>query len=142
MNVREYSDLFASFFYKKIQYIKNNYSSDFYIVPVPPRPGKIKKKGWDQIDDICNILKTKYHLSIKYYLRRNKNNQQKKLTKAGRITNKNNLYAIKNERVKCDKDIILIDDLITTGSTIEGCSSELKKITNNQIYALSLFRAI
>ena len=56
---------FMVYFFAKIlaNILKEKYK-DIPIVPVPPRPNKIKEKGWDQIDDLVSILEKKYKFSV------------------------------------------------------------------------------
>ena len=49
-----------------------------YIVPVPPRKGKIQEKGWDQIDELCNLLEYLYGFKILRLLERSTKNWAEK----------------------------------------------------------------
>ena len=60
---RTLSVYFASLLAKKLREIEKEYGS-FFIVPVPPRPGKIREKGWDQVEesttrDCCPLRRRK-----------------------------------------------------------------------------------
>ena len=35
-----------------------------FLIPVPPRPGKISEKGWDQIEELCKILECFYGIKV------------------------------------------------------------------------------
>lgn len=142
--VRTLSDLFARFFSETLK--KLNIDT---VVPVPPRPGKIKTKGWDQIDEVCTQLKFKYGIKVLKLLERKGTVQQKKLDRIERLNTIGNSYFLKNE-YKIQKElkqfhgilpekICIIDDVCTTGSTIESCSIILKTLGVNQIYGLTLF---
>ena len=47
------------------------------VVPVPPRYGKIKEIGWDQVDELCNILEHRFGFKILRVLERKSVFQQK-----------------------------------------------------------------
>jgi len=122
--------------------------SEFYcekkipLVPVPPRFGKIYKKGWDQIAEICFLLEKKYGFTILNLLERTTIQQQKKLDRNHRLENLGSAYKIKKQvlgKIKIPSTVILIDDVITTGVTVETCASVLKSIGIKTVYVVSLF---
>lgn len=113
---------------------------DIPIVPVPPRPNKIAEKGWDQIEDLVWILEKKYKLKIYRLLERTTKIQQKKLGKEDRLSESKHSYVAKSvENMKIPKEIILLDDVITTGSTINSCKEVLLSLGVEKIHCVSLF---
>lgn len=113
------------------------------IVPVPPRPHKIKRKGWDQIDDLCRFLNSLYGFKIFRALYRSSENQQKKLGRKERFAFASSSYHL-NKKVpsKCKvlpREAVLIDDVFTTGSTVRECASLLKTCGIPKVYALTIF---
>jgi len=114
------------------------------IVPVPPRPGKIKDTGWDQVDYIFKRLKGLPGCPpICRCLKRKKSKIQKNLTRAERLENlKGRIYlnpSAAKEYIEANRIFIIIDDVITTGSTIEVCSAVLKQGGIQNIYGICLF---
>lgn len=113
---------------------------DIPIVPVPPRPNKIAEKGWDQIEDLVWILEKKYKLKIYRLLERTTKIQQKKLGKEDRLSESKHSYVAKSvENMKIPKEIVLLDDVITTGSTINSCKEVLLSLGVEKIHCVSLF---
>jgi len=111
------------------------------IVPVPPRPGKIFSKGWDQMHDISKILHKMYGRTILYILKRTEKKQQKKLTREERLHQMGHLYEIK-KNIKCiPEEVVIIDDIMTTGVTLENCAELLKKAGVKKVHAVTLFIA-
>ena len=112
------------------------------LVPVPPRPGKIRKTGWDQIVVLSGLIKQagKYldHEipEIRSCLKRQKSQSQKKLDRKDRKTNLRGRIRVKG---KVPKTCILYDDVITTGSTISACSEALKSAGAEKVYGICLF---
>lgn len=111
---------------------------DVPLVPVPPRPGKIRKKGWDQIDLLVRELEKRHHRSVLRCLYRTTGLQQKQLGRAARLTNLRGAIAMKGKRV-LPKTVILVDDLMTTGATIDACAAVLKENGCSAVYAVTLF---
>ncbi|MCL2808732.1 MAG: ComF family protein [Treponema sp.] len=106
------------------------------IVPVPPRPGKIKNLGWDQVDFLVKKLKKQSNFTVNRCLKRKKSKIQKQLNRAERMENLKGRIFIKG---KAPKTALIIDDVITTGSTMEVIAQVLKQAGTKKVYGLSLF---
>lgn len=142
--VRNLSYFFASLVYKTLKIM--NYD---VIVPVPPRKGKIKKNGWDQIDELTNILEKVYGIKKLKLLKRLSKEEQKKLNREERLETIKSAYHIVDEkdfnremkRVEwgASKSLCLIDDVCTTGSTVECCSEILKSAGFKEVNVITLF---
>lgn len=109
---------------------------DASVVPVPPRPGKIKHSLWDQVDVIARRLKKTGQVEIRRCLGRKEAKVQKSLNRAQRLENlKGRIYA----KGTVPKTALIIDDVITTGSTMEACAAVLKENGTQKVYGLCLF---
>jgi predicted amidophosphoribosyltransferase len=105
----------------------------YAIVPVPPRPGKIKRKGWDQIELLARRME-RSGVSVSRCLRRLPSRSQKELDRHGRAINLvGKMICIEPP----PKTAILIDDVITTGSTMDACARALKEAGCAHVYALA-----
>lgn len=142
---RVLSPFFAELVYEKLKKISGGGDFLLPVVPVPPRPGKIKKKGWDQIDELCFYLKNLHGVEILPVLERLSRIQQKKLSRELRLEQMHKAYVLKNPRsvgriFKIPPETaVLLDDVMTTGSTIEACAEELKKCGIKTVFVLTLF---
>jgi ComF family protein len=114
------------------------------IVPVPPRPGKVKEIGWDQVEYLVKKMGKsvfagaggKDNFSVCRCLKRRKSMVQKSLNRAQRLENlKGRIYS----KGKAPQTVLLIDDVITTGSTMEICAQVLKESGAKKIFGLCLF---
>ncbi len=108
------------------------------LVPVPPRPGKLRIKGWDQVEDLCNLLETRHHHRICRLLSRTGGRQQKSLGRLARAGNLKGYIRVLPGRTVPER-VIVLDDLFTTGSTLETCASALKDEGCRRVYGVTLF---
>ena len=108
------------------------------IVPVPPRPGKIKDTGWDQVDCLVKRLEKmeQGRIQISRCLKRRKSKVQKRLGRADRVKN---LHGRILPHGTIPETVLVIDDVITTGTTMEVCSAALKAGGAGKVYGLCLF---
>lgn len=119
------------------------------LVPVPPRKGKIRKNGWDQIEELCVFLQKRYGFGVLRILERNSTGQQKKLSRTQRLESIKTAYSMCSASViqkalrpfsgKMPECVCLIDDVCTTGSTIESCARLLKEAGIKKVDAVTLF---
>jgi len=104
------------------------------LVPVPPRPGKIKKQGWDQIEYLARILEKKHPL--RRCLRRLPSRSQKELNRENRQKNLEGRILLRGE---APREVLLLDDVVTTGATLRACAAPLREAGARKVYALCLF---
>lgn len=135
-NIRSLSPFFATLIAKFIKHTP--ILREYTIVPVPPRPKKLKERGWDQMEDISTFLKFYHHLPISRILARRDGHSQKGLSKMERELNLIEKFYVK-KRVRVPKKVIILDDVITTGTTIKICTSLLKKRGAIDVIPLLLF---
>jgi len=109
---------------------------DVVIVPVPPRKGKIKTTGWDQVEHLVKKIESASGIPVDRCLKRRKSKVQKQLDRRERMENmKGNIYLAR----EAPKNALIIDDVITTGSTMETCAKVLKEAGTERVYGLCLF---
>jgi ComF family protein len=109
-------------------------------VPVPPRPGKIKNTGWDQIEYLAKVLE-KMRLPVQRCLKRLPSESQKELNREKRRENLKNRILVKNQSSATSavpKTAILFDDVYTTGSTMDACAAVLKSGGTERVYGICL----
>lgn len=135
---RSLSPLFARILYK---YLLQSGLSDLQVVTVPPRPGKIREKGWDQVQDLAFYLKYRYGLKVICPLKRTTVIEQKKLDRKERLSGGLSDYVWdKKFKGNLEKSVVLLDDVITTGATLEKCRQILEKKGVEKVHAAALFR--
>ena len=110
-------------------------------VPVPPRPGKIRKQGWDQIEYMAALLgkahkRSGHSFPVYRCLKRLPSRSQKELNRQERSTNlKGRILCTR----KPPKTAIIFDDVITTGATLNACAEALLEAGTEKVYGVCLF---
>lgn len=102
------------------------------IVPVPLHPKKKKSRGYNQAEIIAQGISesTSLPLSAGNLVRVVHNPSQTKRTKTERWENVKGIFEVIDKQIYEHKHILLVDDVITTGSTIEACGIALHKCNN------------
>ncbi|MCF7913683.1 MAG: ComF family protein [Spirochaetaceae bacterium] len=134
-SVSSLSFLWAQLLYEAVQH---KFSQPPLIVPVPSRGSSIRGRGWDQMELIRRNLSQKYSLDTAKILSRTGGSSQKKLNYAQRMLNLSGNITCTCSPAELPRKILLIDDVYTTGATIDECSRVLKQGGNTKIYALTL----
>lgn len=115
------------------------------ILPVPIHKGRLFKRRYNQAALLADGLAKKVNLpSDSFLLKRIKKTPPQTGTRQERLQNVKKAFLI-SERdlvILKEKTILLIDDVVTTGATIEACASTLKKAGANQVKVLSLARVV
>ena len=142
---RTLSPYFAAIFYKKLRLLEEEAGRLIPVVPVPPRCGKIRERGWDQIEELCFYLEKGWGVKILRLLERLSHTQQKKLDRVQRIEGMGSSYRLKDKKkirkivTEIPDVVVLADDVLTTGATLEACARELKSLGVKQVFSITLF---
>lgn len=109
------------------------------IIPVPLHAGKLRKRGYNQAGLLAVEIgkNTGVPVDSDYLLRGRNTAPMKTLSENERTKNLEKAFFIKNNGVKYNK-VMLVDDIYTTGATVDACAEELKTAGIRQIYCLSL----
>ncbi len=133
-NCRELSN----YWIKKLYCKMNDRLGILPIIPVPVLRKSLKRRGWDPVGLIVSGLHLKYQIPVFYGIKRLKSKTQKSLD---RLTRENNLKGkILLTGIKLPPKVYLIDDVWTTGATINECSKVLKSGGVREVHVLTLCR--
>lgn len=160
-NRREYLDFYAEAIVRRYGYFFQRHE-DAVLVPVPVHPARMRSRGFNQGGELAVRLGRLTGLTVNegLLIRTKKTAPQKELGPDERLRNLRHAFAVaegyRPELVwdkpdsrnlpgreagsasKLPLTIILIDDIYTTGSTIEACTRVLKAAGVRQVYFVSI----
>ena len=113
------------------------------IIPVPLHRKKLKERGYNQVTAFGKALST--NLNIGYndsiLIRNVYSKTQSKKTLLGRTEGIETIFDVSFTEKNHNKHFLLIDDVITTGATLEACSRALLKIPGAKISIICMAMA-
>ena len=127
--------------YKKSEIIKiRKFSTSDFIIPVPLHRVRMLERGYNQSLLIGREVSEVYNIPLsENILFRTKNNRsQTGLSKEERIKNVRGIFRVKEDVDLTGKKLLLVDDILTTGATINECVKTLKKNGAKKVDVLTL----
>ncbi|MCR5148297.1 MAG: ComF family protein [Eubacterium sp.] len=127
--------------------IAERYKDNFFrlgieaIVPVPLHKERLKKRGYDQAKLIASVISRETKIKmLDGFLERVKNTApQKELNDVEREKNLMEAFCIgKGYKGIIPEAVLLVDDIYTTGATIEGCTRVLKAAGVKRVFYTSV----
>lgn len=114
------------------------------IIPVPMHPLKLIKKKYSHMVILAHKLSKLTGISYSFSaLKKIKNTkEQKELSAKARMINLQGAFEVNQKHTKLIKNkiVLLIDDVITTGVTIQECAKTLKKAGAQEVHVLAIAR--
>ncbi len=106
------------------------------IVPVPLHHAKLRTRGYNQSLILAQGMALEWNIEVdeQSVVRMKKSETQTRKTRAERWHNVSGIFKVEGERLK-NKNVLLVDDVITTGATLEACG---EVILNAGVKSLSL----
>jgi ComF family protein len=117
--------------------------SPFIIIPIPLGKKRERERGFNQSQLIAELVAKHFSLPlIENNLVRKKNtNPQSKLPLEKRLANIKDCFSLKNPGEVAAKNILLIDDVVTSGATMREAALTLKAAGARKIIALAAAKA-
>ncbi len=108
-----------------------DYQSVEIVIPVPLHKQRLKKRGYNQVSgfgkEIANALKTEFREDVLVKISQTESQVFKDRMFRFSNANDTSVFSIRKSEAIKNKHILLVDDIMTTGATLENCALELLK---------------
>ena len=114
-------------------------NGELLVVPVPLHQKRLEERGYNQVERIfLPWAKAKRLEWCDVLLRVRPTQPQWELDKAERCRNLRDAFALSRPELVAGRSILLVDDIMTTGATINECAKVLRKAGAKSVYALTI----
>ena len=111
------------------------------IVPIPLRPTRLRERGFNQACAIGEIVARRADVSLPSCLERRRNTEiQTRFDRKDRRRNLRDAFALRNSIPVAGKRLLLVDNVLTTGSTLHECALVLLAAGADTVRAVTVAR--
>lgn len=137
-NKREYIPVYAKLMAKEFCHRIQKIHPDC-LLPIPIHAKRARQRGFNQAELLARSLGKYLDVPVRTDIlyRKKDTKAQKELSAQERLQNLSEAFYVEGD-IAGIKKVILIDDIYTTGSTIEACTRVLKKAGVEQVYYMSI----
>lgn len=114
---------------------------DSVLVPIPLHTTKLRERGYNQAKLLAKGMGKRFSLPVADILiRQKKTDRQFALTRVQRLANIKDAFALKKDQEidLRNKTVFLIDDVVTSGATLNEAAKVLKRVGAEKVYGLTL----
>lgn len=114
------------------------------LVPIPIHRYRLWKRKYNQAALLAKTI-AKHHaveVELEGLLRVKNRPPQASLPRAKRLKNLGNAFAVNPKMNIKNRPVILVDDVMTTGATVNACAKLLKKSGSGRIFCITLARTV
>jgi ComF family protein len=114
------------------------------IVPVPLHNKRLRQRGFNQSALIAQGLGRRYGLPVLLgaLIRHRSTQPQTRLGRRERLQNVRGAFSIAHPALVRDRSLLLVDDVFTTGTTLNECARVLKDAGAREVHAMTVARAL
>ena len=118
----------------------NRFHSIDALIPLPLYPSKEKKRGYNQATVLCEGISDIMNIPIlnNAVLRKRYTDTQTKKGRSERLQNVDGSFELADPGAVHQKHVLLVDDVITTGATLEACGVVIKEATDVKLSIATL----
>jgi ComF family protein len=111
------------------------------LVPVPLHPTRLRERGFNQADALAETLSKRTRLPVlRCIQRRRYTSTQTQFDRVERMQNLRNAFALRKSNDVRGKHLVLLDDVLTTGSTLHECALVLRAAGAESVRAITVAR--
>jgi ComF family protein len=109
--------------------VHSSFSEVTMVVPVPLHPSKLKKRGYNQSEYIARGLSEALQrpMDITSLQRKTASSTQTRKSRFERWKNVEDIFSVSDHNRFAGQHVLLVDDVVTTGATLEACANEILK---------------
>ncbi|OHA63464.1 MAG: hypothetical protein A2748_03355 [Candidatus Wildermuthbacteria bacterium RIFCSPHIGHO2_01_FULL_45_20] len=117
-------------------------TQDVLCCPIPLHKRRLKWRGYNQSEELARYLAAFLHIPLenRVLIRKKYTQPQINLEKEARLRNMEEAFDVVHSEEIENKIILLIDDVYTTGSTLENAAKALKQAGANQVWGITVAR--
>jgi ComF family protein len=114
------------------------------LIPVPLHPSRLREREYNQSLLLADQLTRQFGIPLLYdnLVRVRATPPQTELTRAARLNNLRRSFAVLRPDEITGKRILLVDDVMTTGTTVNECAKALRKAGSADVYVGALARTL
>ncbi|MVN92393.1 ComF family protein [Mucilaginibacter aquatilis] len=115
-----------------------------FIIPVPLHKSRLRERGYNQSANFAHGLAKALGATVieQTLVRAVKTSTQTRKSRFARFENMQHVFELRNPALLENKHILLVDDIVTTGSTLESCAHELLKVPSLRLSIATIAYAV
>jgi len=126
-------------------------ADEILVLPVPLYKGKLRERGFNQAEMLAHAAVTrlaktaphkKFELKASALFRRRATESQVGMSREQRLSNVRGAFAVPHKDAVKAREILLIDDVLTTGATVSECARVLRRAGAAEVWVATAARAV
>lgn len=115
-----------------------------HIIPVPLHKSRMRERGYNQSANFASGLAAPLQAKVleDVLIRQIKTSTQTRKSRFARFENMQQVFALQGADALQGKHVLLVDDIVTTGSTLEACAQELLKVPGLRLSIATIAYAV
>lgn len=110
------------------------------IIPLPLNAKRLKKRGYNQSQMLCEGIQNVFKKPVlnTAVIRRVNTETQTHMGRVTRWENMDGVFAVAHQEALENKHVLLVDDVVTTGASLEACGEEILKVAGTTVSIATL----
>jgi predicted amidophosphoribosyltransferase len=123
---------------ERIQWLAPAHMLSGTVVPVPPAPTRLRRRGFDPAGELAAALGERLSAEVTPCLRRRGSGRQVGRRRAERVGHPPRMHAAG----PAPRSVLLVDDVLTTGATLTACARALRTAGASRVVAVTFARRL